>query len=66
MRILKSNAQSFSLYADRWNGARWEVVERVGLVTSPAVASCEAGAWLGVVSVVDRPEAAAAPAAAAA
>lgn len=66
MRILKSNEQSFSLYADRWNGERWELVERVALVTSHAVAYCEAGAWLGLASVVDRPEEAAPPPAVAA
>ena len=66
MRILKSNPRSFSLYADRWSGERWEVVERVAVLTSQEVAYCEAGTWLGLASVVDRPEEEAPPPAVAA
>ena len=66
MRILKSGAGSFSLYADRWSGERWEVVERVDVLTSQEVAYCEAGTWLGLASIVDQAEGARPPMAAAA
>ena len=61
MRILKSTARSFSLYADRWSGERWEVVARLDVLTSQEAAYCEAGAWLGRASIVDQPEAARPP-----
>lgn len=46
VKILKSNARAWNLYAERWGQNTWTLIERIGETTEPGAASCEAGAWL--------------------
>ena len=57
VRILKSNARAWCLYAERGANNKWTVIERVGERESQALAYCEAGAWLAGATVAPASQA---------
>ena len=46
VKILKSNARAWNLYAERWGQNKWTLIERIGETKEQGAAYCEAGAWL--------------------
>ena len=49
-RILKSNAESWQVYAEEWQGGQWKSVKRLGEARRQALAFCEAAGGIGAVT----------------